>query len=100
MNALSGEVPSVTLRQRGAGVKNGSTFLDLSAPRKFLPLPQLTRSKFFEVVPEETARHKKQPHFLSKLFVVLPAVVNHPKRRTADKEKVAYRNATTDGVVL
>ena len=60
----------------------------------------MTRSETFKVVPEEAARHKKEPHLPREPFVVVPAIVDHPIRTSADEEKVSYRKATGDGVVL
>ena len=59
----------------------------------------MTRSETFKVVPEEAARHKKEPQLPRELFVVVPAIVEHPKRTSADEEQVSYRNATGDRVV-
>jgi hypothetical protein len=67
---------------------------------KLFPFTKLTWSKSLKVIPEETARHKKQPDLPGEPLVVLPAIVKHPVRSSGDKEKVAYRDATGDGVVL
>jgi hypothetical protein len=64
------------------------------------PFANLTRSESFKVVPKESARHKKQPHFPSKSFVVVPTVVDHPVWTYAQKEKVAKRNPAGYGIVL
>jgi hypothetical protein len=60
----------------------------------------MTRSETFKVVPEEAAGHKKEPHLQREPFIVVPAIVDHPTRTSADEEQVSYRNATGDGVVL
>ena len=48
----------------------------------------------FKVVPKEAARNKEQPH-----LVVLPAIVEHPVRAGADKQKIGNLGVTGDGVV-